>query len=129
MAQDCPWPGVIDQVPEVFQDFIQEPAFSAQQTTFCLWRTADGPSWEVGQIDYPEVPDPDGTNLLLPFLDGEPETYRKWGEEYFGTRLNPNALGHLYRYEPLSPFIVRTLNTEVQLDEVRGEIEEIGYPL
>ena len=129
MAEGCPRPGVIDGVPPAFQDFLRDPAFSAQQTTFCLWRLAASDIWQSGEIDFPEGPDPDGSELLLRFLDGDPETYRRWGEEYFGTRLNPNSIAHLYRYETLTPFIVRSLNTDVQLDELRAEIEGIGYPL
>jgi hypothetical protein len=129
MAEGCPHPGVIDHVPEVFQKFLADPAFSAQQTTFCLWRLTGDDAWTNGAIDFPEDPDPDGSSLLLRFLDGNPETYCKWGEEYFGTRLNPNAIAQMYRFEALSPFIVRALNTEVQLDELRAEIEDIGYPL
>lgn len=129
MAKDCPHPGVIDSVPESFQDLLDDPAFSAEQTTFCLWRSHSDEAWNSGDIDFPEGPDPDGSELLLRFLDGDPETYRKWGMEYFGTRLNPNAIAHLYRYETLTPFIVRSLNTEIQLDELRAEIKDIGYPL
>lgn len=130
MAEGCPWPGVIDDVPESFTSFVKESAFSIEQTTFCLWRLSDGKSWESGKIEPPaDVADPDGSGLLLPFLDGSPETYRKWGEEYFGTRLNPRAIEHIYGYESLNPFIVRALNADVRLDEVREEIEEIGYPV
>jgi len=129
MAQDCPHAGVIDNVPGNFQELLADPAFSAQQTTFCLWRLTDDEAWKSGVIDFPPGPDPDGSDLLLRFLDGDPGTYCKWGEEYFGTRLNPNAVAQMYRFETLSPFIVRSLNTEVQLDELRAEIEDIGYPL
>ena len=83
----------------------------------------------MGTIDYPEADDPDGSDLLLHFLDGNPETYQAWAEAYFGSRPNLKAIEHLYNFEPLNPFIVRSLNTEVRLDELRGEIEEIGYPL
>src|SRR4030095_3057050 len=32
------WPGVLDQVPSEFGDFLSEPAFSMSETTFCIWR-------------------------------------------------------------------------------------------
>jgi hypothetical protein len=129
MARNCPWPGVLDDVPECFRNFLDEPAFSARQTTFCLWRLLADDGWQVGDIDYPEGDDPDGSDLLLHFLDGDPETYQEWAEAYFGSRPNLKAIEHLYAHQPLNPFIVRSLNTEVRLDELRGEIEEIGYPL
>ena len=132
MAQKCPWPGVIDSIPETFSNFVKESAFSIEQTTFCLWCQDGDDGWQSGEVDFPADGadgDPDGSALLLPFLDGNPETYRKWGEEYFGTRLNPRAITHIYEYEPLNPFIVRALNADARLDEVREEIQEIGYPV
>lgn len=129
MATDCPWPGVLDHLPSEFDDFREEAAFSIPQTTFCLWRLFDDERWSVGNIDFPKTTDPDGAHLLLPFLDGDPETYRKWGESYYAARINPRAVEHVYRHDPLNPFIIKSLNTDVQLDEVRREIQEIGYPI
>lgn len=129
MATDCPWPGVLDHLPDEFSDFRNEAAFSIPQTTFCLWRLNDDSSWNVGPVELPEGTDPDGSKLLLPFLDGNPETYRQWGESYYAARINPRAVEHIYRHDPLNPFIIKSLNMDVQLDEVRHEIQEIGYPI
>jgi hypothetical protein len=32
------WPGVLDEAPSEFQSFLQEPAFSITEATFCIWR-------------------------------------------------------------------------------------------
>lgn len=128
MAEGCPRPGVVDAVPEAFRAFLDEPAFSIDKTTFCLWRPR-GDGWSIGPIDPPPVEDPDGSALLLPFLDGDPETYRLWGEEYFGSRLNPKAIEQVYRHHPLSEFLVRSLNPQVDLDALREEVAQIGYPV
>ena len=128
MARGCPWPGVLDGVPEEFQGFLNDPAFSRQQTTFCLWRRLGDPGWRAGEIDYPAGADPDGALTLLRFVDGDPETYRRWGEEYFGSRLDARAIEHIYRQDPLSRFVVRALNPDATYDELKSELEEIGYP-
>ncbi len=128
MARGCPWAGVLDNVPQEFQDFLNDPAFSRQQTTFCLWRRADDTVWRSGEIDYPQGADPDGALNLLRFLDGDPATYLKWGEEYFGSRLDERAVEHIYRQDPLSRFVVRALNPDATYDELKSELEEIGYP-
>lgn len=128
MARDCPWPGVVDSVPEEFQAFLNDPAFSRQHTTFCLWRRPEDPRWCVGEIDFPDDPDADGARTLLRFLDGEPETYRRWGEEYFGWSLDRRAIEHIYRQAPLSPFVVRSLNADAGYKELKSELSEIGYP-
>ncbi len=129
MADGCPWPGVLDQVPEDFADFLGELAFATDQTTFCLWQRTSDDHWQTGPVELPAVKDPDGSAKLLRFLDGNPETYRLWGQEYFGNRLNPNAVEQIYKHERLTEFLVRSLNPKARLRTIRDEIEDIGYPL
>lgn len=128
MAHGAPWPGVLDQVPAEFQVFLDDAGFSFGQTTFCLWRRPGDDGWCVGDIDYPDHPDPDGAHVLLRFLDGNPETYRSWGEEYYGAELDRRAIEHIYRQDPLSPFVIRALNPETTLEELGNELAQIGYP-
>ncbi len=47
------WRGVLDNVPNEFQSFLSEPAFSIESTTFCIWRRYSDSSWQTGDIDYP----------------------------------------------------------------------------
>ena len=60
-----PWPGVIDNVPDVFKTFVEEPAFTDEDgvpvVTVCLWREAMDDQWHHGTIDFPSNrADPDG---------------------------------------------------------------------
>ena len=128
MAKDCPWPELMEGIPATLLGGIEE--FAVDKTTFCLWQASDASTWTAGSLTtYPEGDDPDGSAQLLSFLDGNPVTYQTWGESYYGVRLNPRAVEHIYRHELLNPFIVKTLNSEVQLDEVRAEIRDIGFPV
>ncbi len=128
MAQNAPWAGVLEQVPEEFADFLRDDGFSFGQTTFCLWRRPFDAGWCVGEIDYPDHPDPDGAQHLLRFLDGEPETYRAWAEEYYGVPLDPRVIEQIYRQDPHSPFVIRALNPDTSLTELENELQQIGYP-
>ncbi len=129
MAENCPWPGVIDSVPSEFSAVLAGSDFVTTKTTFCLWRRHDDAAWNIGPIEFPMSEDPDGTGKLLRFLDGNPETYRQWGEEYFGERLNPKAIEQVYRHERLTEFLVRSLNPKARLRDLRDEIVDIGYPV
>jgi len=60
---------------------------------------------------------------------GDPETYRRWGEEYYGARLSPKAIAQIYRHDRLTEFLVRSLNPKARLKDLHEEIEGIGYPL
>jgi hypothetical protein len=44
------WPGIMDKIPAVFQEALQEPAFRWEATTFCIWRTYEDVRWLVGDI-------------------------------------------------------------------------------
>ena len=76
------WPGIFDEVPDEFQSFLSEPAFSIHETTFCVWRRYLDSSWQVGRIDYPDEDDPDGSEWMLSIPDGRPSTYKEFAESY-----------------------------------------------
>ena len=128
MAQESPWPGVLDSVPEAFGSFLSEPAFSGSATTFCVWRLYEDGTWQVGDVTFPAGDDPDGSERLLTFLDGDPRTYKRWSDEYFGRSVDAEAIERIYRREPLSRGLAQALNPEVDYRELVGEVGEIGYP-
>ena len=145
------WQGVFESVPNEFQDFLSESAFSIEATTFCLWRRYPDSSWQIGDIAYPEkldprtikaiqalqqtsdvvyptLDDPDGSEDLLSILDGEPSSYHSFATYYFGKEIPLSAVQHIYKHKPLTQEIISQLNAEITPDELRDDIEEIGYP-
>jgi hypothetical protein len=123
-----PWPGVLEDVPDEFKDFLSEPAFSIEDTTFCIWRRHTDSSWQVGKIDYPEVDDPDGSEALLHMLDGKPSTYKEFAEEYYERAIDLAAVKYVYHHKPLTDKIIHLLNADVSKEDLKPDIEEIGYP-
>lgn len=145
------WRGVLDDVPIEFQDFLSEPAFSIEATTFCTWRRYSDSSWQIGDIAYPKeldprtieavqalqqtsgvvyptLDDPDGSEELLSILDGEPSTYHGFATYYFEKEISLSAVQHIYEHKSLIQEIISELNAEVSEDKLRDDIEEIGYP-
>jgi hypothetical protein len=122
------WPGILDEVPKEFQDFLTEPAFSMSDTTFCIWRRSVDPSWQVGQIEYPDQNDPDGSEDLVFILDGDPATYREFAEQYYERSIDLSAIADIYQQQPLTAEILNRLNPEVALENLKSDLEEIGYP-
>src|SRR6266403_3002746 len=39
------WPGMSDSVPGDFSSFLNEPAFSMEDVTFCIWRRHGDAEW------------------------------------------------------------------------------------
>jgi hypothetical protein len=123
------WPGIFDFVPREFQLIIQEPAFCCDNKTFCIWQCiSNSLGWQVGDISYPNNdPNADGSTELLFLLDGNPETYRYWAEEYYECKLSPTAINHIYQHRPLTEEIVQLLNPAQRVKNLLLDIEEIGY--
>jgi hypothetical protein len=124
------WKGVLDQVPAVFTRFLNEPAFSMQDTTFCIWRTNQDSEWRVGKIEFPDdADDTDGSEGLLSILDGNPETYKEWAEEYYEKPVSLSIVQRIYAHEPLTERLVKALNPKIELDAIRADATQIGYPV
>ena len=124
-----PWPGVLDHVPAVFAQSLAEPAFMTDEVSFCVWRTVADATWQIGPIDFPEAPDPDGSEYLLSILDGDPCTYQAFAESYFdGALVSLELIECVYRHELLTEDMVRRLNPAVSLSSLREDMAEIGYP-
>jgi hypothetical protein len=122
------WPGVLESVPEAFKSFASEPAFSMDDTTFCLWRGVEDIAWKIGNISYPVGEDPDGSGWMLSILDGNPDTYRNWAESYYEHPISLSAVQQVYEYLSLTPEIVRELNPNINFASIVADADEIGYP-
>lgn len=59
--------------------------------------------------------------------DGNPKTYQRWAQEYYGRSVNLDAVKHIYDHQPLNPKIVKILNRELALSDLTDDTEEIGY--
>ncbi|MGW6914333.1 hypothetical protein ACWGB8_10995 [Kitasatospora sp. NPDC054939] len=129
-----PWPGVVDDVPEVFRAYVTEPAFTDEDevpvVTACLWREAADDGWRHGVIEFPAGEgDPDGaTNLFALLVDPTPEAYRRFAEDYYEVSVDIDAVRRVYALEPLDEDLVSSLNEDVTLADLADDLAEIGYP-
>ena len=123
------WKSILDNVPEEFHAFLNEPAFKIEDTTFCVWRRSTDTHWQVGNIDYPDSDeDADGSGWMLAILDGNPATYQEWSQDYHGRVVDIEIVRMVYERQPLTEEMVQSLNGELSLTEIARDIEEIGYP-
>ncbi|MFJ3222344.1 hypothetical protein ACIPJS_03130 [Streptomyces sp. NPDC086783] len=134
-ANDGPWPGVLDEVPEVFRGCVEEPAFCDEDgmpvVTVCLWREAGDDAWRAGSIDFPDsgTGDPDGAGRLFQLLvDRSPEAYQRWAEDYYEVPVPLEAVRHVYSSRPLTEEVVTLLNPDITLADLTKDLAEIGLP-
>lgn len=128
-AGDDSFPAQIQKlVPPDFSSFLQEPAFSMQSASFCLWRRHTDRQWSVVIPTHGSIsPNDDGSEELLTILDGEPATYQQWAQDYYERPISLNAVRAIYTHESLNEELIAALNPEVSLPDISGDIAEIGY--
>jgi hypothetical protein len=120
--------GMFDGFPKAITDFLTEPSFSIENTTFCLWCLADG-AWTIGSQPFAERDDPDGSEFLLDLLAGDPRDYREYAKDYFEAEVPLASVKSIYEHRPLTPDLVHSLNANVELASLLGDMAEIGYPM
>lgn len=132
-VDDVVWPGVVDEVPDVFRTYVDEPAFSDgagfPSVTACLWRTTDDDTWRTGTIDFPDACDPDGSDHLFEHLtDRSPEAYRDFAADMHEVPVDLGAVRHVLALRPLTDELVAVLNPGLTLAGLAGDMAAIGYP-
>lgn len=121
------WPGMYDSVPADFSSFLDEPAFSMTNVTFCIWRRQCDAVWQCGVTEFPEGDDPDGSKRMLKIFDGDPKTYQEFALDYYEVKLPMAAIEHIYDHRPLTDNVVRELNCDLTVESVESDATEIGY--
>ncbi|MEZ0446541.1 hypothetical protein [Cellulomonas sp. ICMP 17802] len=126
------WPGLVEGVPDAFASCVTEPAFSREGTlsaTICLWRESGDDGWRAGPVALPPGEDPDGADWLFEVLvDGTPSGYQRFAEEYYETPADLRAISAVFALDPLTEALVERLNPETTVEELAGDIVQIGYP-
>lgn len=133
-ADDAVWPGVLDDVPDVFRDFVEEPAFmdgDMPMVTFCLSRETRDDRWHTGRIDFPDdSDDADGSEWMIRLpVDPRPETFQSFAEDYYERSVDLNAVRHIYEQRPLTRDVVARLNPDASFADVAKEAKDMSYPV
>lgn len=131
----APWPGLFDGLPEAFRPLVTEPAFCEQdgtpRATVCFWREQGDITWRSGPIDpLPEGLEDDGSAewLFEVLVDGRPEAYQQFAEEYYDVAVSIVAVRHIYALRPLTQDVMSSLNPDVDLADLEKDRVQIGCP-
>jgi hypothetical protein len=126
---------MFDSVPDVFRSCLEEPAFRDHNglptATACLWREQADVAWKCGNVHVPDedMEDADGAERLFDVLvDGRPEAYQQFAEEYYEVEVDLDAVRHIYALRPLSQEVVSALNPDVVLSDLAEDTVQIGFP-
>ncbi|MDB5296245.1 MAG: hypothetical protein JWO31_2228 [Phycisphaerales bacterium] len=123
-----PWPGVTDAVPPALAAYLNDPALSPAEATFCVWREPADAEWRRGHVRFPPGPDPDGSEHLMAILDGDPVTYARWAEQHYEIEIPFIEVRRVYMHRPMTEEMARALNPQVDWAALVVELDQIGYP-
>ena len=125
--------GIIDELPEEFNEFIFGEPVKSIGTTFCIWQTKTESNWKIGKVNLPKDEYKDGSSDLLELLDGKPLTYKNQAEEYYEENFEENELKlelveKIYSGEEITKELVNEINPELNdFEKLKTELNEIGY--
>jgi hypothetical protein len=116
-------------LPEIFHEFTFGEPIKSIGTTFCLW-TTESKNWQVGKIENYE----DNSEEMLNILDGKPQTYIDWAEEYFEGSYKESGIPidtatKIYNGETLTKEMVLSIVDELEdWEQLEEDLQEIDYP-
>ena len=113
-------------LPKQFDDFIDNEPIKTRKSTFCIWRTIADSEWQTG-----ETVEPDGSEDILYLLDGDPEKYVEFCEDYYEKKIPLDIVEKIYQGESISLDMILKLNDELEdedIEIIKNELEEIKYP-
>lgn len=128
------WSGLLDNIPNIFNEFIYNQPIKSIGTTFCVWQTNSDSTWQIGNIKLPNDDYKDGSSKLLELLDGNPLTYQKWASSYYeeladDNTLNINAITRIYNGITISKDLALKINPSIDdFNKLKSDLDEIGYP-
>ncbi|WP_328958276.1 hypothetical protein [Kitasatospora purpeofusca] len=123
-------PQLLPEVPAPFRAQTVEPAFGEEDgvplATVCFWHDAGGDAWRA-----PSAAPTGGVELFALLAAADPaRAYLAWAEEYYEPEHSPEpaAIAHVLALRPLTAAVVAAIDPAVDLDDLAGDIAEIGYP-
>jgi hypothetical protein len=115
---------LLNKLPKLFMNnFWNEPAFNTQESSFVGWKLNIDNGWEFNYATDDVI----SINAMINILLGNPEDYRIHAMTYFEKELNIEIIEKIYMGTKIDEKILRELNNEITVDDIRLDLEEIGY--
>ncbi len=121
------WPGIYDQLPGNLRHLIDDPALEPNVVTYCIWWETQSPGWKCGVHDLPLEHDPDGSQMDLQILNGNPLTYQMYAREYYDQEIPVSFIEAIYRHSPFSKEAVLKMNSKVNFNTLLVNMRSYGY--
>lgn len=110
----------MDDFPTGFEDFLNEPAFEIEHSTAIYFYKND--HWtKFGKENFL-------IDRAFQRLSWQAEDYHEWAEDYYEKEIPIEFLQAVFANQ-LDKEIIKCLNTNLDLNDILEELEEIGFSL
>lgn len=120
---------ITKDLPKEFQTFIFGEPVASIGTSFCIWMIEENKEWANNKNILKQEDFYDGSEELLELLDGKPEIFHLWAEDYYELENLPlDLVKQLYEQTPITAEIIHQLNPTLDdLEQLKEDLEGIGY--
>ncbi|WP_122207198.1 hypothetical protein [Pseudomonas viridiflava] len=108
----------LNAMPEAFQRFKVEPAFSTGSASLFFWRDLKQPSWCASPEGLKEYP-------LLGFLAGSIAAYKILAEDYYEKSIDAIVLEEVFTSLDVTADQLMVLNPNIELADLADDVQEI----
>lgn len=109
---------ILNSIPECFNSFKTEAAFSLEYVTYCFWRQADDKEWTSFPANLPEF-------ALLKFLAEGCQYYHDWAESYYERSIDRKIFQKVFETLNVTNEDLMALNPDITLEDLSDDLEEI----
>lgn len=101
--------------------FLNESAFINDESSLYFYQFNGTKRWTA----VPEL-----KNIpLLGFLSNKEAAYYPWAKNYYETNIDLQTVTDIFAHKPLTVEMINKLNPLLDIDQLRVDITEIGYPV
>ena len=124
------WPGVLDSVPKAFAKSLSQPAFSMDDTTFCVWRLKGDRRGRAVTSEFPKGERPGRlARRCSATTTANRTTYRKHAEDYFEAEVPLKLIRACTLARTTHRGLVQAIKPEMTLADLKADLKEDRLPV
>ncbi|PHX37305.1 hypothetical protein AO263_19030 [Pseudomonas sp. NZIPFR-PS5] len=108
----------LNAMPEAFQQFKVEPAFSTDNASLFFWQVIKQPSWYSSPAGLQEYP-------LLGFFAGNIAAYKSLVEDYYEKNIDVVVLEKVFESLDVTADQLMMLNPNIEFADLADDFQEI----
>lgn len=120
------WEGMFDGIPQHLLRLLNSHEVEKEDVTFCFWCEGNEQKWKTGNVEFKNGED-DGSAYLLSTIYDNAKDYKDWADPMRKLSIQTDILQDFFETGMLNNGTILELNPMGNLEEIKGELAEIGF--